>query len=47
FGLLPLVRFFSVVDLETAMTEAGFEIIHQWQPEGDRAVFMVARKPAK
>jgi ubiquinone/menaquinone biosynthesis C-methylase UbiE len=46
FGLLPLVRFFSVDDLETAMTGAGFEIAYRWQPEKDRAVFLVAKKPA-
>ncbi len=44
-GVLPLVRFFSAEELISAMTGAGFEIEHQWQPTGGAAVFVVAVKP--
>jgi len=44
-GLLPLVRFFSVDELVQDINGAGFEIVHQWQPEGDSPVFIVAQKP--
>jgi len=44
-GLLPLVRFFSVDELVQDINGAGFEIVHQWQPEGSSAVFIVAQKP--
>jgi len=44
FGLLPLVQFFGVKDLETSIKSAGYEIIHQWQPNSDSAVFIVAKK---
>ncbi len=46
FGLLPLVRFFSVRDLKESVVAAGFEIEHQWQPEGSSTVFIIAQKPA-
>ena len=45
FGLLPLVRFFSVEQLVAALTTAGFGIDHQWQPDGSDGVFIVAKKP--
>ncbi len=45
FGLLPLVRFFSVRELKETIIAAGFEIEHQEQPGDDRVVFIVARKP--
>jgi ubiquinone/menaquinone biosynthesis C-methylase UbiE len=43
-GLLPLVRFFTVRELLDAMTGAGFEIDHRWQPGEKGAVFIVAKK---
>lgn len=51
FGLFPLVRVFSVKDLEKSFADAGFEIDYQWQP-GDyhwqlgkgKIVFIVAKK---
>ena len=43
-GLIPLVKVFSVKELETSITEAGFEIDYQWQPGKRKAVFIVARK---
>ena len=46
FGLLPMVKFFSRQELETSMTDAGFEIEHDWQPGKGKAVFIIAKKPA-
>jgi len=45
FGLLPLIRFFTVDELASDITDAGFGIVHQWQPGKDKAVFIVAIKP--
>jgi len=43
-GLLPLVRFFTVKELQDSLTGAGFEIDHQWQPDKKAGVFIVAKK---
>jgi SAM-dependent methyltransferase len=51
-GLFPLVRVFTVKDLETSLIDAGFAIDTQWQP-GDyqspignaKILFIVAKKP--
>ncbi len=43
-GRAPHVVVFSRNDLIIDLTEAGFEIIHQWQPKKNAAVFLVARK---
>jgi 2-polyprenyl-3-methyl-5-hydroxy-6-metoxy-1,4-benzoquinol methylase len=43
-GLLPLVKFFTVNELEGDLTDAGFRIDHQWQPDKSKAVFIVATK---
>ena len=42
--LLPLLRVFTLRELETSLTGAGFEIDHQWQPGKGRGVFIVAKK---
>ena len=44
-GLMPLLRVFSARELEESMTNAGFEIDYQWQPDKGLAVFIVAKKP--
>ena len=44
-GLLPLVKVFTVKELKNCLTNAGFEIDHQWQPGKNKAVFIVAIKP--
>ena len=44
FGLLPLVKVFTVEELEDSLTAAGFEIDYQWQPGKRRGVFIVAKK---
>ena len=43
-GLIPLVRVFTVKELESSLRDAGFEIDYQWQPGKGKAVFIVTRK---
>lgn len=45
-GLLPAIRVFKQADLEKGMQDAGFAIEHHWKPGKNKAVFLVARKPA-
>ncbi len=44
-GVLPLVNFFTAEELETAFTDAGFEIDYKWRPGPDKAVSMIGKKP--
>ena len=50
FGIMPLVRVFTIKQLVDSLTAAGFEIDHQWQPPKDVSpfhacsVFIVAKK---
>ncbi len=46
FGFLPLVKVFTSEELVASLVNAGFEIDHRWQPARDKAVFIVARRPA-
>jgi len=43
-GLFPLIKVFSVKQLATSLTDAGFAIDYQWQPSKGKAVFIVAKK---
>ena len=43
-GLMPLVKVFTTTALEDSLTDAGFEIDYQWQPEKNKGVFIVAKK---
>jgi len=43
-GLLPLVEFFTVKELESDLADAGFRIDHRWQPDKSMAVFIIATK---
>ena len=43
-GKAPYVQVFSPEQIAADHTEAGFQIIHQWQPKKKAAVFLVARK---
>jgi len=43
-GLMPLVKVFTAKELENSLTDAGFEIDYQWQPDKGKAVFIVAKK---
>jgi ubiquinone/menaquinone biosynthesis C-methylase UbiE len=42
--LMPLFKVFSTSELLASLTEAGFEIVHQWQPGKNKGVFIVAKK---
>jgi len=44
FGLLPLVKFFTAEELVVNLTDASFRIDYQWQPDKNKAVFIVATK---
>ena len=44
FGLMPLLKVFTTRELVASLTDAGFEIDHQWQPGKGKAVFIVAKK---
>jgi len=43
-GLMPLLRVFTVQELVTSLTAAGFEIDHKWQHGKGRVAFIVAKK---
>lgn len=43
FGLMPLLKVFSVKELVESVTAAGFTIDRQWQPDGGMSVFIVAK----
>ncbi|MEO0803207.1 MAG: class I SAM-dependent methyltransferase [Cyanobacteria bacterium J06642_2] len=45
-GLIPLVKIFTVAELKTSLNDANFDINYQWQPSKDKAIFIVAKKPA-
>jgi ubiquinone/menaquinone biosynthesis C-methylase UbiE len=45
-GFFPFVAVFTTQALETSLTQAGFELDYQWHPGKDKAVFIVAKKPA-
>ncbi len=44
FGWMPMVKVFTTKELESSLTDAGFEIDYQWQPGKGKAVFIVAKK---
>ncbi|TVZ37555.1 ubiquinone/menaquinone biosynthesis C-methylase UbiE [Alteromonadaceae bacterium 2753L.S.0a.02] len=44
-GFMPLIRFFTGEQLRDSLRQAGFEIIHDWQPGKNRALFLIAQKP--
>ena len=44
-GLFPPVLVFSIEELKQALTDAGFELEHEWLPGKNQALFLVARKP--
>jgi ubiquinone/menaquinone biosynthesis C-methylase UbiE len=43
-GLMPLLKIFTRRELEDSLTDAGFEIDHQWHPGKNKGVFIVAKK---
>ncbi len=48
FGLMPTVKVFTTKELECSLTDAGFDIVHEWQPGRGKSrfssVFIVAKK---
>jgi ubiquinone/menaquinone biosynthesis C-methylase UbiE len=44
-GFFPFVQVFTTQDLEESLTNAGFALDYQWQPDRGKAVFIVAKKP--
>jgi ubiquinone/menaquinone biosynthesis C-methylase UbiE len=44
-GFLPTVKSFDSARLQKDMTDAGFKIVHQWQPGPKKAVFLICQKP--
>ena len=43
-GFFPFVAVFTTQALEDSLTNAGFELDYQWQPDKDKAVLIVAKK---
>ena len=43
-GFFPFVAVFTTQALEDSLTNAGFELDYQWQPDKDKAVLRVAKK---
>ena len=44
FRLMPVIKVFTTNELADSLSNAGFEIDHQWQPGKNKAVFIVAKK---
>ena len=44
--LIPLVKVFTAKELEESLTQAGFAINHKWRPGKEKAIFIIAKKPA-
>ncbi|MEO0412212.1 MAG: class I SAM-dependent methyltransferase [Pseudomonadota bacterium] len=42
--LLPLIQIFTSDTLRQAMTDAGFKIVEDWQPEKSQAIFIIAQR---
>lgn len=47
FGVLPLLKVFTVRELEASVIDAGFDIDYCWQPASGRVLFLVAKKPVE
>jgi len=44
FGMLPILRVFTAIQLEKCLTDTGFVIDYRWLPKKNAAVFIVAKK---
>jgi ubiquinone/menaquinone biosynthesis C-methylase UbiE len=44
FGVIPMVKIFTVQELVDSITNGGFAVDYQWQPAPGKAVFIVAKK---
>ena len=45
--IFPFVALFTKAALVRDLEQAGFEIVHDWQPGRDKAAFLVARKRSR
>lgn len=45
-GLLPILDVMTAEELAASMKDAGFTVAHRWQPSRDKALFLIATKPA-
>ncbi len=45
FGVLPTLNVFTRKNLINAITNSGFRIKHQWQPNDGHNLFLMAQKP--
>lgn len=45
-GVLPFVEVLTTQELADSLTQADFELDYQWQPSKEKAIFIVAKKPA-
>lgn len=43
-GLMPMLKVFTVKELEDSLTAAGFAIDHHWVPKNGHTAFIVAKK---
>ena len=43
-GLMPMLRVFTVKELDKSLTDAGFTIDQHWVPEKGHTAFIVAKK---
>ena len=43
-GVIPMVRVFTVQELVSSLTDAGFGIDYRWRPDKGEAVFILARR---
>ena len=44
FGLMPFVNIITRKELVESLTNTGFEIDYQWQPDKNKAIFIVAKR---
>jgi ubiquinone/menaquinone biosynthesis C-methylase UbiE len=45
-GFFPLVKVFTIKELEESLSNAGFELEYKWQPGKNKAVFIVVSRTA-
>ncbi len=43
-GLMPMLKVFTVKELDESLSRAGFEIDHHWVPKDGHTAFIVAKK---
>ncbi len=43
-GVFPMVKVFTLAELEASITHAGFDIEESWRPAKNKGAFIIARK---